>query len=198
VSEHASETTPTEATPPPAAPANPEGVSTPAPAPAPTAFTPEQQAEVNRLLGKARDDGRRAAVDEAKRKAAEEKAKESGEFRELAESQAKEIADLKGQLADRDRALLVAQVAARHALPPAIADRLAGDDEAALEADATALAKLLAPRPAPDTEAGAGTTTTTHRDRPTPKKVDGPVYAFDHRPIVPWPEGHPAGPRTTR
>jgi hypothetical protein len=185
VSEHAQETQ-TESPPAVTTPPETTTAATTA-APAPAAFTPEQQAEINRQIGKARDEGRKAAADEAKRKHAEDEAKAKGEWEKVAAERERENAELKAQLAARDRALLVAKVAAKHQLPPAIADRLAGDDEAALEADAKELAKLLGPRPAPDTEAGAGTQTPTNRDRPTPKKVDGPVYAFDGTRKVPWP-----------
>jgi hypothetical protein len=54
-----------------------------------------------------------------------------------------------------ERNLLVTKIATKHGLPEAIAARLQGGDEAAIEADALALAALIvAPRPAPESLSG--------------------------------------------
>jgi len=49
------------------------------------------------------------------------------------------------ELAETKRALLRARVAARHKLPEVLAERLIGDDEQAMDADAKVLAKLVTP-----------------------------------------------------
>lgn len=159
--------------------------TTPPPVAQPATFS---QDEVNRLIGKARDEGKKQAADEAKRKQTEDEAKAKGEWEKVAQAKEAEVADLKAQLANRDRALLVAKVAALHKLPSELADRLQGDDEAALDADAKALAKVVAARPAPDTEAGSGTNNgAANGGRPKPKTPEGPVYAFDGTKKVAWP-----------
>lgn len=171
-------------------------VVTPAPevTPAPTTPPPPgpvtfSQEELNRRIGMARAEGRKQAQDEAKKKAEEDEAARKGEWERLAGDRQAEIDALKAQLAERDRDLLVAKVAAKHKLPPEIADRLKGQTEEDLDADAKALAKVVASRTAPDTEAGVGKDTATIRnDRPVPKRQEGPVYAFDGvTPKVPWP-----------
>jgi hypothetical protein len=183
------ETTPAETT--AAITGNPPG---PAPvttsAPAGATFTPEQQAEINRQIGKARDEGRKAAADEAKRKHAEDEAKAKGEWEKVATERQAHIDRLTADLAARDRALLVAKVAAKHRLPESVATRLLGTTEDELEADAKALAKDLAVRAAPETEAGVGTGERAQvpSDRPHPKRLDGPVYGFGGTRKVPWPD----------
>jgi hypothetical protein len=84
----------------------------------------------------------------AKEREAAEQAKlaEQGQYRELAEREKARAAELEARLAQRERDILRRDVAARHNLPPALAARLQGDDEAAMAADAAELAKLL---PAP-------------------------------------------------
>lgn len=61
------------------------------------------------------------------------------------------IADLEGQIASARLETVRERVAAKHKLPPALAARLQGSDEASLEADAKELAKLVVVR-APNTE----------------------------------------------
>jgi hypothetical protein len=189
VSERTADPTP-EATPPAITPAP---VVPPVTPPTPPAAPTFSQEDVDRLVGKARDEGRKAALDEAKRKQAEDEAKAKGEWEQLAAARQAEVDRLTGELAARDRALLVARVAAKHRLPDALATRLVGQTEAELEADAKVLAKELAVQQAPDTEAGAGTGDRAHgpSGRPIPKKLDGPVYGFGGAPKVPWPDRAP-------
>ncbi|MGW1040035.1 hypothetical protein [Streptomyces sp. NPDC002547] len=61
--------------------------------------------------------------------------------------------ELKGQVAALERQILLNNVAAKYELPAALAKRLTGDDEAALEADAKELQKLIVPA-APSSLAG--------------------------------------------
>jgi hypothetical protein len=60
-----------------------------------------------------------------------------------------------------ERSLLRSRIAAEKHLPAELADRLTGDDEAALRADAEVLVKLIAPvqPPAPLADPGSGTDT---------------------------------------
>jgi hypothetical protein len=120
------------------------------------AFTPEQQAEINKLIGRARDEGRETAAAEAKRKADEEAAAAKGEWEKLARDRAAEVEAMKADIAKRDLADLRRTVATRHKLPADAAERLKGTTEAELDADAKDLAKLIGVREAPNTEAGAG------------------------------------------
>lgn len=158
-------------------------------------FTTEQQAHIDALIGKARTEGRTNAAAEAKRKADEEAAKAKGEWEKLAGDRQKRVDELEASLKQRDHDDLRRRVAAKHKLPEALANRLTGDDEAALDADATELAKLVTPRQAPNTEVGTGqkgqTPTTSNRPMPKPSPADQqtkPVYTFDGTPKVPWPE----------
>jgi hypothetical protein len=73
---------------------------------------------------------------------------------DLAERDAR-IAELEGEIAAARLETARERVAAKHKLPPQLAARLRGTDEASLDADAKELAKLIVVR-APDTEAGKG------------------------------------------
>ena len=125
----------------------------------------------------------------AKRKADETKAKEQGEWEKLAKQREDELNAAKAELATRDHNALKTKAAAKHRLPDELAERLAGETEADLDADAAKLAKLLEPRKAPDTEAGSGTKgATPNLDRPQPKATKEPTYTFDRSAQkVPWP-----------
>lgn len=87
-------------------------------------------------------------------KEAERKAQEQGEFEKLAKERADRIAQLEADIAKREHEALRARVAAKHKLPEALADRLRGENEAELEADAKELAKLKVISDAPKTETG--------------------------------------------
>lgn len=85
------------------------------------------------------------AADEAR--LAEEK-----KFAELADKRAKERDDALAKLQEMERSLWQQKAAQAAGLSPELAERLRGDDEAAILADAQALAKLL---PAPPAGQGA-------------------------------------------
>ena len=129
----------------------------------------------------------KAEADRRKQETA--KAKEQGDWEQLATEREAELDRLKGELTKRDRDALRAKVAAKHRLPDELAERLVGDTEADMDADAATLAKMIAPRPAPDTDAGAGTRGATPAgDRPRPKARTDPTYTFDRSAAkVPWP-----------
>lgn len=82
----------------------------------------------------------RAQFDKTK---ADEKLAADGEWQKLAQSHEAENAKLKADLAKKDRDLIATKIAARYQLPETLAARLQGDDEAAIEADAKELAKLV-------------------------------------------------------
>lgn len=191
MSEHATETETTPPAPPTAATTPPERTTTPA---EPTTFTEE---DIKRLVGKAREEGKRVALEEVQRKRADDEAKAKGEWEKVATDREAEIAQLKREKAELERRGLVAKVAARHRLPESLAGRLLGETEDEIEADAKAIAKELGARAAPETEAGAGTNGTSRKtgDRPAPKAATGPVYAWDGSPKVPWPAPNPTPQR---
>lgn len=114
-------------------------------------------------------DGRRKAesalrkIDTEKRQAETERAIKAGELDTVVKSQAAELAEkdtriaaLEAEIATSKLETVRERVAAKHKLPPQLAARLRGDDEAGLDADAKELAKLVAPPPAGNTELGKG------------------------------------------
>jgi hypothetical protein len=75
--------------------------------------------------------------------AAKEAAKKSGDFEALLKTSEADRLKLEADFKTATRALLVTRVGLKHGLPVDMHDRLIGDDEAALEADAKKLAKLV-------------------------------------------------------
>lgn len=114
------------------------------------------QDHVNTLVGNARKEGKTTAEAEVTRLANEAAAKSKGNFEKLATDRQARIDELKRDIAERDKRDLRKTIAAKHNLPADLADRLVGDDEAALEEDAEKLAKTVGTRKAPDTEGGGG------------------------------------------
>lgn len=108
------------------------------------------QADIDRIIAERLKQERKTAADKAKEAAA----LAAGEHQTVAEQRAARIAELEAELAARDHRALAAKVATAAGLPADLADRLRGADEAALTADAAALAALL-PKAAP--AAGAAT-----------------------------------------
>lgn len=151
------------------------------------------QDHVNHLVGTARTEGKTAAATEIERKRTEQEAKDKGEWETLANQRQVRIEELEADAAKRDREDLKRTIGRKHDLTDEAIVRLQGDDEAALEADAKALAKLLGARKAPDTEAGTGNgATSATSDRPIEKKPAGdakqqPAFAFSGAEKVPWP-----------
>ena len=107
----------------------------------------------------------RTANREAERKAAEE----AGQFKTLYEQTMAELETLKADAAKRGREALLHRVAKTAGLPDDLADRLRGETEDELLADAKAMAKRLAV-PAPSTGA---TNPGRGADQPQPKKRYG-------------------------
>ncbi len=92
------------------------------------------------------------AREEAERKAAEEQ----GKYQELYERAQKQAADLQAQLHATEIASIKREVAARLNMPSALANRLQGEDEASIEADAKALMAALPKPAAPNINSGTG------------------------------------------
>jgi hypothetical protein len=114
--------------------------------------------------------------EQAERDAETQRAIKAGEWESVAKAKDTEIADLNGRIASLEAEIATSRletvrerVAAKHKLPPELAARLRGDDEASLDADAKALAKLIVVK-APETELGKG------GDRPG-KQTDEEVIA---------------------
>ena len=92
------------------------------------------------------------AREEAERKAAEEQ----GKYQELYEAAQKRIADTEARLHAAEIASIKREVAARLNMPIALAQRLQGEDEATIEADAKELMAALPKPTAPNINSGTG------------------------------------------
>ncbi|MBK8359519.1 MAG: DUF4355 domain-containing protein [Comamonadaceae bacterium] len=92
------------------------------------------------------------AREDAERKAAEEQ----GEFRKLYEKAQQQIAETEAKLQAAEIASIKRDVAARLNMPAALASRLQGEDESAIEADAKELMAALPKPTAPNINSGAG------------------------------------------
>lgn len=88
------------------------------------------------------------------REAAEAKAKEEGRYKELLEERERELREKEAQLADRDRQTWRLKAATKHGIPDDLVDRITGDSEEAMDADAKTLATFLKAKDAPDTDNG--------------------------------------------
>jgi hypothetical protein len=130
----------------------------------------------------------------AKAKAEADEATKQGDFKKLYEAEQKKREDAERERDSEKMSALRTRVAAKHKLPDALADRLAGTTEEELEADAKELAKLVTAKAPVDTEAGAGNKGAGKgpSNRPIPpEKKEGeqskPAYTFDGQPKVAWP-----------
>jgi hypothetical protein len=79
------------------------------------------------------------------------------------------VADLKAKNAELERSVLVSKVAGKHELPAELAELLKGDDEAALEAHAQKLAKLV--NKTPETLSGGLDPSDTDDGEMDPRKL---------------------------
>lgn len=131
---------------------------------------PASEDELNRMIRdriaraekKAREEAEAATEKRIKDDAAAEEAKKQGNFQKLYEAEQQKAADLEERIKEleeqgKSQSLqsVRERIAKKLGLPSELADRLKGDDEAAIEADAKALAKTVAPKP-PETEGGKG------------------------------------------
>ena len=111
---------------------------------------------INERLAKERSKAETMAMkarEEAERKAAEEQ----GKYQELSEAAQKRIADTEARLKAAEIASIKREVASRLNMPAALANRLQGEDEATIEADAKALMAALPKPAAPNINSGTGT-----------------------------------------
>ena len=145
------------------APVEQEAQTTPtAGEPQPEQAQPERtftQADVDRIinerLAKERSKAETMAVkarEEAERKAAEEQ----GKYQELYQAAQKRIEETEARLKAAEIASIKREVAARLNMPAALANRLQGEDEATIEADAKALMAALPKPAAPNINSGTG------------------------------------------
>lgn len=117
------------------------------------------QADVDRIiterLAKERTKAESMATkarEEAERKAAEEQ----GRYQQLYEAAQKRIAEKEAELKAAQIASIKREVASRLNMPLALANRLQGEDEADIEADAKALLAALPKPAAPNINSGTG------------------------------------------
>ncbi len=99
-----------------------------------------------------REDASNKAIAAAERKAAEEQ----GKFQELYQRTMAELETERQQRRATELTLLKREVGAKFGLPAALVDRLQGDDEDAIAADAKALSAALPKAPAPNINSAAG------------------------------------------
>ena len=151
------------------------------------------QADLDALVAREKDRakkagekvGRDAAKTELENAAKAEEAKKKGDFETLyIDSQAR-VVELEGQIKEMQRTALAQSIGARHQLPQAFIDRLKGDTEEEIEADAVEMAKHVGARHAPSTEGGRGAPgSTTNGSRPITSTPPGsqsqPKPAVDH------------------
>lgn len=157
----------------------------------------ERVRRAERAAKKASEPDRKALEEEIRaqieRDRAAEKAKEQGEYQKLYEGSTTEIETLKAKIAEletasvaRELAALRSKVGAKHGLPESLIDRLIGEDEAAIEADAKKVAAELKIE-APNTEAGKGGGAKKPVDSNRPKTPDT-QHRFNRRgAVVPFP-----------
>ena len=110
---------------------------------------------INERIAKERTKAESMAVkarEEAERKAAEEQ----GKYQELYQVAQQKAADLEAKLHAAEIASIKREVAARLNMPVALANRLQGEDEATIEADAKELMASLPKPAAPNINSGTG------------------------------------------
>ena len=129
-----------------------------------------------------------AKINAAKVTADEETAKRNGEFERLYQAEIAKRESTEKELATERRTALVGRVAAKHKLPEAFSERLRGETEEELEADAKELAKHVGVRHAPDTEGGAGSRSGVRANQQfIPTKTTEPGRLPDGTQKVAWP-----------
>jgi hypothetical protein len=107
------------------------------------------QAEVDALIAERLQRAARKADESSKKAAAEAEAKalrEQGEFKTLYEKEQARAQELEQRAKGLELAALRRDIAAEVGLPPALAARLMGDDDATMRADAVALMAAI-PKP---------------------------------------------------
>jgi hypothetical protein len=172
--------------------ANPAAATAEPKAAEPAAYEPPKtQADLDALIGKEKAKAERAAKKEIDAAVEAAKAAAIEEWKALYEGAIKDTETLKAKIAELENdkrtmslSALRSTVAAKHGLPAALADRLQGETEEALEADAKALAAVAKTESAPNTEGGKGKGTGNGSSATPP--VKSPTHRFSNRNIVPF------------
>ncbi len=185
----------------PAEPAKAEESRTSSPE---TSRLPQTQEELDRIISE-----RLTRAQRAERKAIEkevkdgleaerrrEEAHKQGNYQKLYEESRQQLEALQRELEQANRLQIMSRIAAKYNLPTRLVDRLRGDSEEEIEADAKDLAKELKPheRRARDanSEAGkAGGDVSHDQSKPGGKRKEGPGdearrYAFQTEKDVKW------------
>lgn len=102
-------------------------------------------------------EARAQAAEKAQRDRDEAEKREQGKWEEIAKAREDELAQLKRDIAERDLRDRKTAIAKAHDLPDEFVERLKGETDEELEADAKAIAKLLKIREVPDNDAGQRT-----------------------------------------
>lgn len=128
-----------------------------------------REREARKSAEKERADLRRRLdeIESRQREATEAKAREEGKFKDLLDAREKELADLRADLARRELTEKRRAVARKYELPDDLADRLVGDTDEDMDADAKRLAKLFAREDGPDTDSGKRSATGTGSKKST-------------------------------
>lgn len=116
------------------------------------------QDHVNELVGTARTEGAATAKAKLEQETRDAEAKKNGDYKTLYEQEIAKREQAERDLAETKLSNLRRSIGLKHGLSELLADRLRGDDEKAIEADAKQIAAEQGKkeRPAPDTEAGKG------------------------------------------
>lgn len=110
-----------------------------------------------------------AQFEQMQAQAEEQEMAEQSRWQELAEKREKELLEIKQSLESERRTALRARIASEYNLPPQLAERLAGNTEEELKADAESLAKLIPANPQPQasrqtTQIPAGSASTNREE----------------------------------
>lgn len=165
------------------------------------------QDHVNTLVGSARTEGKNAGKTEAEKAAERQREQdrnnqltEQGQYKDLwtdektkRETAEARVVELEGQIQESRLNALRSKIAKEFNIPEGLADRIRGDDEAAMRADATEVAKNVAPPKAPETQTGNNGNTNANETRNdgdnTPKDRatnQNRTYAFQSAGEVKW------------
>lgn len=156
-------------------------------------FDRKVKARIKRAEEKAREEAEAATRRKIDDETAADRQKKQGEFEKLYEAEQKKVTDLEKKIADlegaaskRDLDTVKATMAKKYGLPDELASRLSGDDEAAIEADAKALAKTVTAKPEKpaNTEGGSGKKT---GGKPASSESTGYTFGSATR-RVPFPD----------
>lgn len=134
---------------------------TPAPEKPKVTFTPEQQAEINRIMAEERDRGKTQAQKDFDKKLSDDKAEaerlqavKDGDLAKQLKLAEDRRVEAENKLKERDDEALRLKASAKYKLPEGWHARLKGTTEAEYDADAKSLAAQVAPPKPPKMENG--------------------------------------------